>query len=281
MKQGRYVGCLITLSIFFLLTVSYSARPTLTYHENGIILNEKSKDWEILKDGLPQNYALINNVWNKGAAGPGPSEQIIFTEIIKDKFAFGWKWNWPMGRGFVVAYPEVVYGTKPWDIDKPYELGGNMPFKAGSKKLTAKFNINLQASGTYNMAFSMWAIADPNAPKASITHEIMIWNANNGLTPAGKKQGTLQVNGVRFDVYIKPGHTDDSGANDNSWTYIAFAAQKPVLRGSLDLSDFITYLLKQGILTPDNYITAVELGNEIVGGTGLVEITDYLIEVEH
>lgn len=59
-----------------------------------------------------------------------------------------------------MAYPEIVYGTKPWEMgEKPYTLGGDLPFKAGSKTVTANFNINLQTTGSYDMAFSFWAVS--------------------------------------------------------------------------------------------------------------------------
>jgi hypothetical protein len=279
--RGKY-RLIYLLTIFLILLLTGCDQSDLpVYYEKGPILTEVSDDWGIITDDrLPKGYRVINNVWNKQAAAPGPSYQKIFLEDIEGKIVCGWKWQWPMSRD-VIAYPEMVYGVKPWDQgDTPYASGGELPFQAGTKSITVNFNIGLQAVGSYNTAFSLWAISDCNNPRVSITHEIMIWIANHRNEPAGLKRGSLQTNGIMFDLYVNPGQNDHTGYYSNSWTYVAFVAREPVLNSSLDLGAFITHLLNKGILTTDNYITSIELGNEIVGGVGLAEINDYSIDIQ-
>ena len=161
---------------------------------------------------------------------------------------------------------------------RPPGFGLNSPSQAGSRKLTVRFNIRLTATGTYTMAFSMWGISQhTNNPKGSITHELMVWIANRGGHPAGTKHGTLLASGVNFDVYVNPHQSDNSGANGNRWTYVAFVAQTPVLKGQLDLSAMTDYLLKEGLMTNPTFLTSLELGTEISGGEGKAEILDYTI----
>ena len=105
----------------------------------------------------------------------------------------------------------------------------------------------------------------------------MIWIANHGGHPAGTKRGTLVVSGVNFDVYVNPNQSDNSGANGNLWTYVAFVAQTPLLQGQLDLNTMTDYLLKQGIMTKPTFLTSLELGTEISGGEGKAEILDYTV----
>lgn len=239
----------------------------------GTILRETAADWGVL---LQQgNYRVINNVWNKGMAG-GPNEQRVFLEKLNGTEAFGWQWSWPPART-VMAYPEVVYGDKPWD--PPAGLPTDFPLPAGSRKITVGFDIRLTAKGTYTMAFTLWGISNTNNPKGSITHEIMIWIANRGGHPAGIKRGTLQASGVDFDVYVNPDQSDNSGANQNRWTYVAFVAQKPLLKGQLDLDTLTDYLLKQGIMAIPTYLTSLELGTEISSGEGKAEILDYEVRL--
>jgi hypothetical protein len=115
------------------------------------------------------------------------------------------------------------------------------------------------------------------ASKNTISHEIMIWNANSGQNPAGTRRGTLNVEGTSHDVYVEEDHRDSSGANPNVWTYVAFVAQKPVWHGHLDTSVFVDYLLHQRLLSRDRYLTSLELGNEVSNGTGIVEIKDFSV----
>ena len=250
-----------------------ASRPFPTTAGGGTIYQETNADWGVL---LHQGkYRVINNVWNKGIAG-GACQQKVFLEILDGKEVFGWQWVWPCGRD-VMAYPEVVYGDKPWD--PPSGIPSEFPFQVNSRKITVRYDIRLTATGTYTMAFTLWGIANTNNPKGSITHEIMIWTANRGGTPAGTKRGTLLVSGVNFDVYANPDQSDNSGANKSHWTYVAFVAQTPRLKGQLDLDAMTDYLLKQGIMANNTFLTSLELGTEISGGEGKVEIHDFAITV--
>lgn len=280
MRKTSWIGW-VFIVLLFLLAGCGGGSSSQSYLPLGTVTAVVTDDWGTLSGGeVPAGCTVINNVWNKVHAASGPSFQKIFLEDINGEKAFGWNWQWPTGPD-VVTYPEVVFGTKPWDMgDQSYSLGGATPFKAGSKTVTANFDIRLQASGQYNMAFSLWATADPSTPKASISHEIMIWNVNHGNTPAGTHQGTVTVDGTIFDVYVNPNQEDHSGGATITWTYIAFVARQSITSGPLHLSDFITYLLDQSILSTDSYITSVELGNEIIGGNGLVEIRNYSIDIQ-
>lgn len=245
-----------------------SVRPS------GRLVKYSSEDYALIV--LNGGYVLSNNVWNKGATS-GPYEQAVFEETVKGKPAFGWQWRWPSSTN-VVSYPEVIYGDKPWD--KPMGLVAEFPFKAGSKSITTEFDITIGASGVYNLAFELWSVSALPASKDTITHEIMIWIANRGMTPAGAIVDTVRIGQDAFDVYVRKNHGDASGQVANTWTYIAFTAREPLLKGPLDIGAFVDYLLGEGLLTRDLYITSVELGNEIVQGSGIVEIWDYSVTIQ-
>jgi hypothetical protein len=254
------------------------------YQALGTITASATADWASIDTG---GMRLTNNVWNKVHASLGPSFQEIFTEDIAGEAAFGWDWEWPMS-GDVVSYPEIVYGTKPWDMGSAaYPTGQALPFQAGSKSIDATFDIRSQFAGAYDMAFSLWAVHDPAHPKDTISHEIMIWNDNEGGTPAGNYHDSLTVDGRDFGVYLNEDQHDNSGSTNATWTYVAFApqqsqrvAQQPLLSGHLSLSAFVDYLVGQNIMTTNDYITSVELGNEVLGGTGMIEVRGYSIVIQ-
>jgi hypothetical protein len=249
------------------------ATPSHPSPVKGSIHQETTADWGVLLHR--GKYRVINNVWNKGLA-PGVFLQKVFLETLDGKEAFGWQWSWPRGRD-VLAYPEVVYGDKPWD--PPSGLPSEFPFRVSSKKLAVRFDVRLTAAGIYTIAFTLWGISNTNNPKGSITHEIMIWSANQGGTPAGTKRETLLVSGVNFDVYVNPNQSDNSGVNKSRWTYVAFVAQTPLLMGQLELDTMTDHLLSQGIMAKHTFLTSVELGTEISGGEGKAEVLDYAVTV--
>jgi len=240
------------------------------------IEQSSSQDWAHIL--IPQNNCrLINNVWNKAAAGNG-FEQQIFSGILDGKSMYGWRWRAPWHLTTrVVSQPQLVCGDKPWD--EPLHLNPEFPFRAGSKKPSVNYNARLDAKGTYNMAFSLWVVSSLPSSRNGITHEIMIWNANGGQHPGGTKRDVIVVDGIPYDIYVEENHVDNSGQNGNHWTYVAFVAAQPLLSGHLDLGSFIDYLLQRGILTSNHYVTSLEFGNEVSEGSGIVEIRDFSLSL--
>jgi hypothetical protein len=233
-----------------------------------------SRDWAVLP--LDGGYRVTNNVWNKERAR-GPYRQAIFTKKAGDATVFGWEWQWPASDG-VVAYPEVMYGVSPWG-SAPGDSAAGLPLRPGSGGIRADYSISLEAKGIYNMAFEFWTVSALPAAPAGITHEVMIWIANQDMTPAGTWADTFTSGGVTFDMFVRPRHGDASRKNPQQWTYIAFLARTPVLTGPLDISAFVSFLQEKNLLSPDVSITGLELGNEIVTGSGRTEVRDYRVTV--
>jgi Glycosyl hydrolase family 12 len=242
---------------------------------SGDIVAQTSQNWGAIPFGTGK-CAVVNNTWNRAAAGKG-FEQSVFLADVSGSQAIGWRWRAPwhlLPR--VVSLPEIICGNKPWDAKTRPNDG--FPFPAGTKRLTAEFEVNLRAQGVYNMAFSLWAVSAIPASRKDITHEITIWTEHVAQPPAGQRVDSMSVNGVTYDVYIEEQQRDASGQNANTWTYVAFVAQKPVLRGPLEISAFVDYLLRRGTLSPTHFLTSLEFGNEICQGAGVTEIQGFAIK---
>ena len=243
---------------------------------SGRILTDSSQDWASLpfNDGI---CAVVNNTWNRAAAGKR-LEQTVFIEEISGHPAVGWRWKAPWSLPpTVVSQPQVVCGNKPWDPKTRPDDG--FPFPVGAKRVTADFDARLQAHGVYNMVFTLWAVSALPASRRNISHEIMIWTAAAWLSPAGRRVDSIAVNGVNYSVYVEPHQTDASGQNANTWKYVAFVPARAVLRGPLDLSVFLDYLLRRGEITGHHYLTSLEFGNEVSAGAGVVEISSFALSV--
>ncbi len=248
------------------------AIPQPTGHETAWTAAE----WgHLAADG--ERCILANNVWHKSAAGRS-LDQEVFTEELDGKQALGWRWRspWQMWPS-IATYPEMICGNKPWD--QPIGALDGLPFHPGQKQITADYNIRLRAPGAYNMAFSVWAVsALPPSPK-TIRCEVMIWIARSRQRPSGLRRATVQIGGVVYDTYINQRQHDASGTYKNEWTYVAFVARKPVLHGPLKIGAFLDTLQPLGILTPDLWISDVELGNEVAEGTGIAEVQDFALHI--
>jgi len=240
----------------------------------GSLVYQSDKDWATYT--VDNKYLLINNVWNKGKT-TGPYRQKIFVKNDKGKSVFGWSWHWEFAPN-VSAYPEVQFGSSPWG--RPTAQNTGFPFRVDSKKLTVYYTIDLHADGSYNTAFEFWTISALPSVKKNIKHEVMIWVSKAGRAiPDGSPSESLKVGGVTYTIYMDQDHGDASGANKNRWSIITFVAHRPVLSGPLDVSAFIDYLLQKGIMSKNEYITCLELGNEVTSGSGSTVIRDYEIKL--
>jgi len=267
----------LLVTLVLAASVAFLRLTSVMPQVSGVILAQTSQDWGSIPFAGGE-CAVVNNTWNKAAAGKG-FEQSVFLEEVSGKKTIGWQWRapWQLFPN-VVSQPEIICGNKPWDPKTRTEAG--FPFRAGTKRISAEFEVDLRARGVYNMVFSLWGVSDIQAPRKNITHEIMIWTDRAGQSPAGQRVDSMSVNGATYDVYLEEHQRDASGENANTWTYVAFVARKPSLRGPLDISAFIDYLLRRGTLNSTHYLTSLEFGNEVCHGVGVTEIQNFAINIQ-
>ncbi len=95
-------------------------------------------------------------------------------------------------------------------------------------------------------------------------------NAGNGSKPAllrSKDWGKYDLNCGSVDT--------------GEWTYIAFIKRSPEYRGETRLHLFLDYLVKESLISGSSSLATIELGNEIVYGTGKTQIKDYRIDLQY
>ena len=240
----------------------------------GTPVYESEKDFASVVVG--NRYRVFNNTWNKGASS-GRHRQKIFVNDDHGKPVFGWVWKWHSSTG-VATYPEVQAGVSPWNGEAGPDSG--FPFRAGTKKLVVSYDVDLQATGAYNLAFEFWAVSGQPISKDTITHEVMIWVASDNLASAGSEVAQASIGGHNFSVNMKKNHGDASGGVANTWTIISLLADKPILHGPLDVGAIIDFLIEKGLLGRRSLIANLELGNEVQRGSGMTVVRNYAVTVE-
>ena len=242
------------VAIVLLFTAVISRAQDTTFNCNG---------WSQLLTG---NYIVENNVWGQGSITD--FTQCIYRTGTGNDVDFGWNWDWPIGNSDVKAYPEVIFGKKPWSSSSTNEA---LPIKIQNlDEFYVVYDLDMVATGSYNLAFEFWVTIDSMSSETGITTEVMIWMDNNLIGPAGNIIGTVTFDG--FDYYLYQ-------ANWDSWTYFAFISAEPQYNGVLGVHHFVDHLVSQGMLNPDEYFADFELGNEVVYGMGQTDIQQYEIYV--
>ena len=202
-----------------------------------------------------------SNVWNKAAAGGEPYEQCILRRVVDGEDEYGWRWRWPLGTGDVKGYPEVIHGFKPWNLPTRSALPKRI---SAVRELRVDYEAYLAPEGAYNLAFSLWVTRDNPPTAEGITHEIMVWmDRSCGFQPyPHSRVAEVEIGGATYTLVI------ERAQSTFGQTYVAFVSHTDQFAGSVDFAPFLAYLVEHGHLPADHYVTDVELGNEVISGTG-------------
>jgi len=225
-------------------------------------------------------YVYENNQWGKAKAN-GAFSQSILRRTVDGVPQYGWSWDWPGYNASVFAYPEVIYGWKPWSGGRSTDP--KLPMKVTDiRTMQMIFDLDLQATGGYNIAPEIWLTstgeASARAAPARITTEVMFWMDHNNTQPAGTFMEKVAVDGFDYQLW-KLDSMGDKG-NGQGWAYYAFMSARPQNKATLDIRQFIQYLLSKNYIAAENYVASIEFGNEIAGGKGTAWLRKYALIIE-
>lgn len=233
---------------------------------------------------ITPNGTLYNNVWNKNAAQIFSWSQCL--EKNPSNGLYGWSWAWPTNKNNVIyAYPQIKLGISPWDPKpNPYS---EFPLESSLiSSLVIEHELNVQSNGEHNVATSLWLTNTKdigNTPNPSaILAELMIWSyaTPNHMNPAGAHTDSFDIGGQTWEVWIDKNWSDASGANNNKWVYITFRAKKQSLKAKFDVIDFINYAIEHQIVPDVFYIADIELGTELMSGSGLLWVNKFNVMIK-
>ncbi len=260
-------------SIFLIGSSAFSYDNNSDYvHQIETTFTTVSKDWEHQSAG---EYLVENNVWNKGQT----KEYIQKIGIKKARFGAvkaGWGWNWPESPD-IRAFPDIMFGKNPWAESS---TTSRLPVKISElNSLYADIKALHLGNGHRNMAFQMWLTADPVSRPEHIRHEVMIWLRNDGL-PLAPIRKAIEIGGKEYALSVMKNFGDPQLNPPIKWDYCSFFKPTPVTEGRVDIKAFLNALIDEGLVSPQEYVAVINLGNEIRDGSGLTVLENYKITVE-
>ena len=113
---------------------------------------------------------------------------------------------------------------------------------------------------------------------------MMIWTyATKGFyaDPAGSKVAEISSNGIVWEVWLNKNWHDTSGINNNHWTYLAFRALQPTLVANIDVAELLRFSLENKLIADELYIADIQLGNEVMSGTGQAWIQRFQVNINN
>jgi hypothetical protein len=225
---------------------------------------------------------FTNNVWNKQAAGQAPYRQCIRSRKAAAGQEFGWSWEWPARGTAFVSFPAVVMGWKPWN-------GGTstrpeLPVRADEiRVMRLSYTIQTSARGRHNLAAAIWLTrtgkTQRDANPTDISADINIWTDGFEMNPTGKQLGNVTIGGTAFEVWNSQNMGDASGANAARWNHVVYRSTSRQVSASLDIKGIIDDAVARGLVSPQHYVSSIELGNEIMSGRGETWIRALALEI--
>lgn len=227
-------------------------------------------------------FRYANNVWNKQAAGSYAYVQCLRQRGSITTKEFGWRWQWPSNSVSVFGYPAIYAGWKPWN-------GGQsttplLPIRIKSiTQFKWAYTVETATNGKYNLSTSLWLTSNGSTFKETnskyVTTEFMIWSSDIDFSPAGTMLGYSIIDSVPFEVWFKPDQVDASNQNTNVWKYVAYRSTVPLSTATLDIKKIVDDAASRGIVNRDDYISSLELGNEVMSGTGETWVKSAVLDI--
>ncbi|WP_051964211.1 RICIN domain-containing protein [Deinococcus misasensis] len=223
-------------------------------------------------------YKYVNNTWGSDKTNGRYWKQCLQERTVNGQKQYGWNWNWPGYEPTVYAYPEIIFGWKPWDTAQSTDA--RFPMKVdGMPNVILNYDVEGSRTGYYDFAPEIWLTRSGgagNARPGDIATEIMVWlDYNSGANPAGSRVAGTTIDGVYYDIY--KAYMTTNGA---AWDYITYKGPAGRNQASLNFKKFIEDSVNRGYANRNHYLTGIEFGDESSGGTGNIWIKNFTVTVQ-
>jgi hypothetical protein len=224
----------------------------------------KSNAWDKIEF---TSRRLTNNIW-----GAPDNEKLNSGVYLNPDNSFGWYWNRHEPKiktgdtGVKPIYPSVRCGGSPWDPSNTSYFPVRLT-DVKSLKINITYNYPVAPTGSYNLAYDIF-LSDTNQADSS-PHpeaEVMIWLHATLTQSSDSYRGDFNDGTNTYELY--------SFVMSSGRQYYSFVLKEPselAAQHAVDAGRLINNLN----LDPNWYIHGVELGNEIINGSGDIEISKF------
>ncbi|WP_395343935.1 GH12 family glycosyl hydrolase domain-containing protein [Ningiella sp. W23] len=227
---------------------------------------------------------LNNNVWNKHAADTDSWEQCLEMRSIDGNTQYGWSWSWPFGRRVIYSQPQIKIGASPWAPEPKFNDA--FPIKISElTEFTVNHELEVYSNGNHNNVTTMWLLTQAyhgSKPRPDlIAVEVMIWTYATPahFDPAGKKYSELTIGDSIWEVWYEKDWNDKSGVNDNQWISLSYRADESSMSATIPALKLLQFAISEGLINDELFIADIELGNEVMSGSGIAWVREFSVAV--
>ena len=164
----------------------------------------------------------------------------------------------------VASYPNVLYGCSFGDCSPASML----PMQVSALSTVTSswdFSVGGAASDRYNVAYDIWFCSDGKCGSSGFPGgvELMIWLDYKNVHGWKNDLGSVTLAGHTWEVWQAT-----FGSGINSWTYLAYMIQPPMVTSvaDLDLNAIFRDVAAKGYIQDSWYLYAIQAGSELRSG---------------
>ncbi len=185
--------------------------------------------------------------------------------------------EYPETATSVNAYPEIIFGWKPFYDWQP-STTTRLPRQIKTiSKLKVDYDIESDITGTHNLAFDNWICTENTPHPGNIRFEFMIWEDYHNMTPFGDLIDEVTTSNGVYKFYKGEPDWEPAGSN---WTYICFQRVSPRTSGIVDVDEILDYLVSHGHVSQDFYLSSLEIGNESANCKGSTIVKKFDVTIQ-
>ena len=212
--------------------------------------------------------ALISNVWDHdGTVG----FQCIFSDMSRvDHVSAFWLWAWPFRKhdDLPKSSVNITYGRTPWQKMSTSPL---LPIRlTNMKAMKIRYAISSKGVGKFVTAIKIYLTTASDPAPQNIDTEIMIWLDGRDAFPWAEREGDLQVDRQKFDLWA---------GKIESWKFLTIRLSNNAAADILDVRAILSALIQRKYIRDVLYLTSVELGDEITQGPGYTIVSDFDVDI--
>lgn len=216
------------------------------------------------------NYKLQNNTWNSTAVPTNNWSQCIELTSSRGNYVARWDYNWlqqNQGNEYAVkSYPQVYYGRKTqFNISGTVQETGLPVLIDQMQQIHVEYQYSETGQAERNVALESFFHTSCDANDDNKQYEMMVWVGVPAIRTPGVLLTSVTLSGQDWNVYTNP---------TLGWSYVAFVADQPSNRGTLDWNAFVDWSRFNGsafgipAMADNSCMGAIEIGTETFWGTG-------------
>jgi Bacterial Ig-like domain len=204
-------------------------------------------------------WYVENDAWNVANLTDGVDYSASLTYDPNNLAGTYFSWTYPANVGGVYAFPHIDYES--------WAAGVSSTQTANMVNLSATYSVSLSNLADSTAAFDLWFNSQANGSWSTTSTEVLI-QVHSTFGAYSNEPFTLSDS----DFTGASVHASESSSGGANWNFIVVTLPSDMMSGTLNISNILKELVLDGLMTGQEYLTSLQFGSEVQGGSGSLQI---------